>query len=462
VNQLVQTAIAAARQGDKPKAIELLREALCTNPNDIEAWLVLSRLVDQPERKRQCLNRVLALDAGNKIAREELLKLDRAAMGVPRIQTTPFDQTRQSPDVFREDKPAPAFAAKPSPFTSSSFSTSELPTVPPESVFAPVVPAAPQTASPAKPPVQKSAAVRAEKPLVFKYPIFWRILIYLFMALFGCAGLLVAVQDVMSSLPILGLAVLMGISALYMFQKVEITETWIRASTAFTSSEIKWSDIARLKSSALKQRLELFRSNGQVVKISTQVSGYPRIVETLRQKRPDLFGKAASSPSQGNAFTAGNEQPSNVYGSPGIAPAFSGTKKFEKSFFRQYGSYFLVIPLCLFAVWAVFTEPEQRLGASLFIVFCLVLMILPLFQVSGIKVEANKLTIETLFGEKELSARQIKEIKMQSVRGRRGRVTNFVNIIPVEGKNYPLTGFSAGDEIIYGFLKNWWDTYRNR
>ena len=91
----------------------------------------------------------------------------------------------------------------------------------------------------------------------------------------------------------------------------------------------------------------------------------------------------------------------------------------------------------------------------------MLVMIIPLFQVSTVKVEPNKLTIETFFEQKELAARQIKEIKMQSVRGRYGRVTNLVNIIPVEGKNYPLGGFSDGDEIIYGILMNWWNTFRN-
>jgi len=46
------------------------------------------------------------------------------------------------------------------------------------------------------------------------------------------------------------------------------------------------------------------------------------------------------------------------------------------------------------------------------------------------------------------------------VRGRYGRVTNYVNIVTAEGKNYPLQGFSEGDEIIYGILTNWWNANR--
>ena len=89
------------------------------------------------------------------------------------------------------------------------------------------------------------------------------------------------------------------------------------------------------------------------------------------------------------------------------------------------------------------------------------MLILPLFQVSAVKVEPGKLTVESLFEEKVFSANEIREIKMDAVRGRYGHATNFVNILPVKGKNYPLEGFSEGNEIIYGLLVNWWNAHRN-
>lgn len=288
---------------------------------------------------------------------------------------------------------------------------------------------------------------------------------YFFVVFFGCIGLLMIVGGAFAnSFLFFGMALLMGIGALAISPKVEITESGIRASSILSSSEARWSDIKSMKSSSMKQRLELVKNNGQVIKVSTQVSSYPRIVEIIRQKRPDLFGMAvSSSPSAQGMISGGYEQtPSSSYGSSVPAPAFSGTKKFEKSFFRQYGLYLFVLPLCLFAVWTAFTEPEYRIGASIVAFFCIAMIILPLFQVSAIKVEPNKLTIETLFEQKVFSARQIKEIKMQALRGRYGRVTNILNITPVEGKNYPLQGFSDGDEFIYGFLMNWWNAYRNR
>jgi hypothetical protein len=121
-----------------------------------------------------------------------------------------------------------------------------------------------------------------------------------------------------------------------------------------------------------------------------------------------------------------------------------------------------MVPLALLILWLGLADPELKTASFISAAFCILVMIIPFFQVSAIKVEPNKLTLETFFEEKELSAHQIKEIKMQSVRGRYGRVTNFVNIIPVEGKKYPLGGFSDGEEILYGFLMNWWNTYQSR
>jgi hypothetical protein len=466
---LVQSAIDAANRGENNKALEFCKQALAANPNDVDAWLVVAAVVEQPERKRQCLNRVLSLDPTNQIARDELLEMDRAAMGgtppfVPEPAPVSRPTYQSAPPSSNYPTSTSAFEAEPvsKPAYQSSLS-SDYPTSIPAFESAP----APEQSAPIAPQVQakvvpkSSSKTRAEKRLVFKYPLFWRIIMYLFLVVFACAALGVASQDVVSSLPVFLMALLMGVGAIAMSPKVEITEAGIRASGLFSSSEAKWNEIKSMKSSGMKQRLELVKSNGQIVKVSSQVSGYPRVVEILRQKRPDLFGLAASA-GQGNIAAGYGQAPSGSYGSAVSAPAFSGVKKFEKSLFKQYGAYVLIIPLCLLAAWVAYAEPENRIGASIVAIGCIVVMILQLFQVSAIKVEPNRLTIETLFEQKALSAREIKDIKMQSVRGRYGRVTNFVVVVPAEGKKYSLIGFSVGEEVMYGFLTNWWNAYRNR
>jgi hypothetical protein len=244
---------------------------------------------------------------------------------------------------------------------------------------------------------------------------------------------------------------------------VEVSEAGIRTSSLLGKAEIKWNDIAGMKPNAMRQKLELVSNTGKTVKVSTQVKGYALLIELLRQKRPDLFGGTASAPIQQSVPpTQNNASPSTAYSQPVSAPAFTGSKTFEKSFIRVYGLLFVLVPFIFLFVWLAIASPEARTASVVTAVVCALLMLIPFLQVSAIKVEPNKITIETFFEQKEFSARQIKEIKIQAVHGRYGRVTNFVHIVPQEGKKYPLGGFTEGEEIIYGYLMNWWNTFKDR
>jgi len=434
MHQFVQSALEAANQGDKNKAIDFVKQVLSANPNDVDAWLVLAAVLDDPERKRQCLKRVLALDPTNQLAREEMLEMDRAAMG-----GTPS----YLPDLAPVSSVVAPFAQP--PFNNPILSQTTLPVV---------------SYAPERPKPGPSVKPDVEKPLVFKYPLFWRILMYVFVAFFGCVGLLVASQNFVNSLSFLGLALVTGLVAMTFSPKVEVSEKGIRASGTFSSAEIGWYEIVKIKSNTLKRRLELSSQNGESVNVSNQVSGYPRIVEILRQRRPDLFGKVEASQAQGNFSSADHHNTPTI--TDNTSAVFTGTKIFKKSFMAQYGLYFLVVPFCLVSAWSVYAEPQYKVGASIAVLFCLLMIFLPFFQVSQLKVEPDKLTTETFFGEKEYSARQIKNISMKTVRGRGGRASNYIHVQPAEGGAISLAGFSEGDEVLYGFLTNWWDTYKNK
>jgi hypothetical protein len=401
MHDLIQSAKDAASHGDKSKALDLLKEALSSNPNDIDALLAFASLVDEPTRKRQIVNRVLSLDAVNRPARDMLLEMDRAELNSYRapLASTP-------------------------------------------------VPASAQPAAPLPKP--------GAKPQVFRYSTAWLVVLYLFTTMFCCLGLFSASQSVSSAIPTLGLAFLFGISALSVSSKVEVTEAGIRSSSWLGGSEIKWNEIARLNSNSWKRSLELISDQGRTVRVSTQVKGYGAIVELLRQKRPDLFGQGSS----GAATPDSSGGPAQL--SPSGAVVFTETRTFQKGFLKQYGLLFVLVPLFLLFIWMSFASADSRLAFLVTAGVCALLMLIPFFQVAGLKVEPNQLTIQSFFEEKVLSASQVREIKMQSVRGRYGRVTNFVNIIPVEGKKYALVGFAEGEELLYGFLMNWWSAYQRR
>ncbi len=455
MHQLVQSAIEAAKHGDKNKAIGFLKQVLNANPNDVDAWLVLAAVMDDPERKRQCLNRVLTLDPVNMMARDELLEMDRAAMGgAAPFKPEPLDQTQGRSAPVSKPVPQPE---KPY-YSSGTYSFEPVPDEQEQVVSAP-----PQAKSQDVPQPKPSSKTRAEKPEVFKYSIVTRIIIYAFAVIFLCSFAL-ALQDVNNLLIPCSLFFIALPGVWIVSAQVEVSEKGIRTSRMFglAGSQVAWDEIAKIKSNAMQSNLQLTTKKGNSIKVTSQVSGYPRIVEILRNKRPDLFGMAPAVATQTSAFSSSYDNESSGYVSAPPAPAFKGTRTFRKNFFKQYGLVILLIPFCFFAVWTAYTSAENRLGAILATVFCLIMIVLPFFQVSAVKVEQDKITFETLFEEKAFSAKQIRDVKMQSVRGRYGRVTNYVNIVTAEGKNYPLQGFSEGDEIIYGILSNWWNANRTR
>jgi hypothetical protein len=437
MNQLVQLAVTAANKGEKNKAMEYLKQVIASNANDLDAWLVLSALVDQEDRKRQCLNRVLALDPVNQIAREELLKLDRAAMG-----SIPIPKTSN----LSQDKPLQVSVSRPIVAPAATQWTDLSKSSPAKNFMEPASTLAqPQTLS------QTAISQKLiEKPRVFRYPIFILIATYSFALILGCFSVF-SLQDINTFLfSCVIFFVTLG-SVWFVSAKVEVNEKGIVASRMFGLSiaQAEWGEIKQIKPTATGQALELITQKGSSFKVSSQVSGYPEIVQILREKRPDLFGMVSSTSPDGQTQFGGN-----------AAPAFTGTKVFSKSWLRQFGSYFLTVPLFVVSVMAVFTDKENMIVALIMGAVFLFMMITPFFAVSAVKIEGNKITIESFLEEKELTASQIKEIKMKSVRSR-STVHHFV-VISADKKNYSLGGFSEGAEIIYGFLLNWWNAYRNQ
>jgi len=624
MHELLQSAREAARQGDKSKALELIKQVINSNPNDIDALLTLATIVDESMRKRQILNRVLSLDATNKAAREMILEMDRAEInayhqhspGISIPESQPVSETRHASQDSISNQTSTTFFDKPRIFrypagcmailyvftfisccgtlwfaairwsysfpflvlflvmtlalgyflvtTSSKAETDDkgirvaswfrtiemkwdeiidfkidslrgnlilrssigesakistniqgyrtimeilqekLPNLYAEAISSQKQravssaglassysstygekisaagpkgqpePASPistfpsnmQTSTPVPISRVETASVaqthgmtddKAGKTTVFRYPARGRIGYFVVAAIMGLTGFMIAAQGSATCIPLLGMALLFGLAALSNQSSVTVSESDIRLSNLLSKSEIKWNEIASLKSNGMGKKLELTSNNGNLLKISTQIEGYPVIVETLRQRRPDLFNVQATSTAQKNAPAM--EHSLSFLQNQGTS-TFGEARSFRKNFFKQYGMSLLGVSFGSLFIWLAAISSEERVAFIAVAGFCALIMIIPFFQVSTVKVEPNKLTIETFFEQKEFTAHQIREIKMNSIQGRYGRVINVINVTPVEGKNYPLGGFSDGDEIIYGILMSWWNTYR--
>jgi hypothetical protein len=80
----LQAAIEHARRGDMAAAYEHARQELIESPGYVPAWLLMSRLVDDRRRKRECLERALALDPQCQAAHDGLADLRLAdTLGTP-------------------------------------------------------------------------------------------------------------------------------------------------------------------------------------------------------------------------------------------------------------------------------------------------------------------------------------------------------------------------------------------
>lgn len=72
MNELTKTGITAFQLGDKQKAAKIFARVVQENGRDEEAWYWLAACVDDLEKKRYCLERVIKLNPGNVKARRRL------------------------------------------------------------------------------------------------------------------------------------------------------------------------------------------------------------------------------------------------------------------------------------------------------------------------------------------------------------------------------------------------------
>ncbi|NPV74902.1 MAG: hypothetical protein HPY59_00865 [Anaerolineae bacterium] len=83
---LTQKGIAALKQGNRAEAYRFLAAAAQKNPRDEMAWLGLASCLDEPGKKRFCLQKVLAINPKNTTARRLLARLETSA---PSLQAAP-------------------------------------------------------------------------------------------------------------------------------------------------------------------------------------------------------------------------------------------------------------------------------------------------------------------------------------------------------------------------------------
>jgi hypothetical protein len=81
MSDLLIQAMSAKQRGDSNLAQQLLSQAIVQNPNDEGAWMLMAEVVDDVKLRRNCLERVLAINPGNEAASLALARLNTSPLG---------------------------------------------------------------------------------------------------------------------------------------------------------------------------------------------------------------------------------------------------------------------------------------------------------------------------------------------------------------------------------------------
>jgi hypothetical protein len=209
--------------------VKRIQKALRRDPYSVELLLELAdRLKADPEETRRVLHRILSLEPGNRQAGARLLDLDRAEIG--------GDTSRLSQAVILT---RPSSSDFPAP------------------------------------------------PLVLRYSFVHQILVYLFILCAVVAGL----STVREPLVLAALSAFLLIPLWFISAVIEIGDAGLRVFRLFglVRSRILWREIREWRPAFLGHGIRILGRTGKSLEVSSQIHGYPFILDILRQMRPDLF-----------------------------------------------------------------------------------------------------------------------------------------------------------------------------
>jgi hypothetical protein len=291
--------------------------------------------------------------------------------------------------------------------------------------------------------ISASAPSRMEQPeklLILRYSVIHRILIYPLLALASLLTLATIREwDVFIFFGACFLLLL--IPTWFVTVVVEVKATGIKLYRLFRMyhQEVEWSEIEDIKPTAMGQGMRLTTADGHAIAVSSQIAQYPVIVEILRRLRPDLFDLANIS-SYENGFA-------------------SGTKIFRKKFFAKY--WLLIASIVLSLIFLGTVAAAQIVPAICMAIVLFLLWSSAINSAHTVTLEGNKLSTQSFRKKLEFTAQQIKNIGIVTVRDRRGVASNLIQIEMIDSNTFTLTRFPEGNEIMYGFLCNWWEHYKN-
>ena len=103
MNEQFQQAVVASRAGQIKEAQFLLTQSLQENPENADAWLLLSQLVDSKEKQETYLAKAIALDPDHELAKEYQTTLDVDADAIAPAVVEKFDDMAELEAILDAD-----------------------------------------------------------------------------------------------------------------------------------------------------------------------------------------------------------------------------------------------------------------------------------------------------------------------------------------------------------------------
>lgn len=147
----LEKAIQLIQAGERAQAQRLLTEILSADSRHEGAWLWLAVCVDQVERKRYCLQKILGINPTNEQARRQLQELDAAAAEVP-IPAPEVAETILTSLEEPQTKPVEAVASSAKSLAEAPLAAASLP---PEGATPAIEPSPAETAPQLQVPAKK-------------------------------------------------------------------------------------------------------------------------------------------------------------------------------------------------------------------------------------------------------------------------------------------------------------------
>ena len=268
------------------------------------------------------------------------------------------------------------------------------------------------------------------EPRVYKHsPFQFVVLILMFGFILVAMFFNMDLGDGSMLIPVAILLLVIIVSVISLTQKTIISEDEISSQNLLGTKTLRWSEINRVSGRGYAIKLHNFDGDITVVP-SPNLPGYEEIVESIGNKRPDLF-----NPREYDELKSG-------------------------SFPLLAGLIFTVLFVGMFVGFGLLlynspdAAPVMIAPLIIFLVIIAVFVGMMFFRPRSLVLDGRSMSIKYFLSEKNLLADEIQSVQFTFQRSRNGKIY-FVLLHLANRKSVRISGLSPSLPVVYLVLRNW-------